>query len=33
MGGRVEHLPLDAQTLMNEPENELLFSVASQRDY
>lgn len=25
----VEHLPLDAQTLMNEPENELLFSVAS----
>jgi PIN domain nuclease of toxin-antitoxin system len=25
----VEHLPLDAQTLMSEPENELLFSVAS----
>lgn len=25
----VEHLPMDAQTLMNEPENELLFSVAS----
>jgi PIN domain nuclease of toxin-antitoxin system len=25
----VEHLPLDAQTLMNDPENELLFSVAS----
>jgi PIN domain nuclease of toxin-antitoxin system len=25
----VEHLPLDAQTLMNNPENELLFSVAS----
>ncbi len=25
----VEHLPLDAQTLMNESENELLFSVAS----
>jgi PIN domain nuclease of toxin-antitoxin system len=25
----VEHLPLDAQTLMNDPVNELLFSVAS----
>ncbi|MGD9189658.1 MAG: type II toxin-antitoxin system VapC family toxin [Desulfobacteraceae bacterium] len=25
----VDHLPLDAQTLMNDPENELLFSVAS----
>lgn len=25
----VEHLPLDARTLMSEPENELLFSVAS----
>lgn len=25
----IEHLPLDAQTLMNDPENELLFSVAS----
>jgi PIN domain nuclease of toxin-antitoxin system len=25
----VEHLPLDAQTLMSEPENELFFSVAS----
>jgi PIN domain nuclease of toxin-antitoxin system len=25
----VEHLPLDAQALMNDPENELLFSVAS----
>jgi PIN domain nuclease of toxin-antitoxin system len=25
----VECLPLDAQTLMNDPENELLFSVAS----
>jgi PIN domain nuclease of toxin-antitoxin system len=24
-----EHLPLDAHTLMNDPENELLFSVAS----
>jgi len=25
----IEHLPLDAQTLMSEPENELFFSVAS----
>ena len=25
----IEHLPLDARTLMSEPENELLFSVAS----
>jgi PIN domain nuclease of toxin-antitoxin system len=25
----VEHLPLDARKLMGEPENELLFSVAS----
>lgn len=25
----VEHLPVDARTVMSEPENELLFSVAS----
>jgi PIN domain nuclease of toxin-antitoxin system len=25
----IEHLPLDAQTLMSAPENELFFSVAS----
>lgn len=25
----IEHLPLDAQSLMNDSENELLFSVAS----
>jgi PIN domain nuclease of toxin-antitoxin system len=25
----IEHLPLDAQTLMSDPENELFFSVAS----
>jgi PIN domain nuclease of toxin-antitoxin system len=25
----IEHLPLDAQKLMSEPENELFFSVAS----
>jgi PIN domain nuclease of toxin-antitoxin system len=25
----VKHLPLDAQNLMNDPENELLFSIAS----